>query len=141
MDEETKEGPMYEEPIDIEESEEEPREEAKQGGQDWAGDLDDGDDSGNFDYDDGGDGDGGDGGDGNGDDGGDGDGDGGDGGNDGDDDHDALLAQGWTAEIHYNLEGNAYYHPKLLSLVRLYHTRRTVEYRTGHWTYPNYTGF
>ena len=24
----------------------------------------------------------------------------------------ALLAQGWTAEIHYDLEGDAYYHPK-----------------------------
>ena len=61
-----------------------------------------------------------------GDGGGDGDGDGGDGGNDGDDYHDALLAQGWTTKIHYDLQGDGYYHPKLLSLVRRYHTRCTV---------------
>ena len=44
-------------------------------------------------------------------------------------------------EIHYDLQGDAYYHPKLLSLVRRYHTRCTVQYRTEHWTHPDYTGF
>ena len=44
-------------------------------------------------------------------------------------------------EIHYGLEGDAYYHPKLLSLVCRYHTRCTVQYRTEHWTHPDYTGF
>ena len=44
-------------------------------------------------------------------------------------------------EIHYDLEGDAYYHPKLLSLVRSYHTRCTVQYRMEHWTHPDYTGF
>jgi len=121
MDEETEEGPMFEEPIEIEESGEEPMEENGQGGQDGPGDPNDGDDFDNSDSDDGGDG-----GDGNGDDGGDGDGDGGNDGNGGDDDHDALLAQEWTTEIHYDLEGDAYYHPKLLSLIRRYHTRCTV---------------
>ena len=138
MDEEMEEGPMFEEPIEIEESREEPMEENGQGGQDGAGDPDDGDDSNSSNSDDGGN----DGGDGDGgDDGGDGDIDGGDGGNDGDDDHDALLAQGWTAEIHYDLEGDAYYHPKLLALVHRYHARGTVQYRTEHWTHPDYTGF
>ena len=140
MDEETEEGPMFEEPIEIEESGDEPMEENGHGGQDGAGDPDDGDDSDNSDSDDGGN-DGGDGGDGSGDDGDNGDGDGGDGGNDGDDDHDALLAQGWTTEIHYDLQGDAYYHPKLLSRVRRYHTRCTVQYRTEHWTHPDYIGF
>ena len=44
-------------------------------------------------------------------------------------------------EIHYDLQGDAYYHPKLLSLVRRYHTRCTVQYRTEHWTHPDYTDF
>ena len=136
MDEETEEGPMFEEPIEIEESEEDLMEEHGQGGQEGAGDPDDGDDSDDSDSD-GGD-DGGDGGDGNGGDGGD---DGGDDGNGGDDDHDALLAQGWTTEIHYDLEGDAYYHPRLLALVHRYHPGGTVHYRTEHWTHPDYTGF
>ena len=145
IDEETEEGPMYEEPIEIEESKEGPMEGEEQGGQDGAGDPDDGDDSDNSDSDDGGndggDGDGGDGGDDSGDDGGDGDRDGGDGGGDGDDYHAALLAKGWTAEIHYDLQGDAYYHPKLFSLVRRYHTRCTVQYRIEHWTHLEYTNF
>ena len=136
VDEETEEGPMFEEPIEIEESGEELMEENGQGGQEGAGDPDDGDDSDGSNSDDGGDG-----GDGNGDEGGDGDGDGGDGGNNGDHDYDALLAQGWTMEIHYDLEGDAYYHPKLLTLVCHYHTRCTIQYRTEHWTHPDYTGF
>ena len=116
------------------------------GGQDGASDPKDGDASGNSNFDDGGndgggDGDGGDDGDDSGDDGGDGDGDGGDGGGNGDDYHAALLAKWWTMEIHYDLQGDAYYHPKLLSLVRRYHTRCTVQYRTEHWTHPDYTGF
>ena len=37
-----------------------------------------------------------------------------------------YLLKGWTVEIHYDLHGDAYYHPKLLSLVRCYHTRCTV---------------
>ena len=108
MDEETEEGPMFEEPIEIEESEEDPMEEHGQGGQEGASDPNDGDDSDDFDAD--GDDDGGDGGD-------DG-GDGGNGGDDSDDDHNAPLAQGWTAEIHYDLEGDGYYHPRLLALVQ-----------------------
>ena len=106
-------------------------EENGQGGQEGAGDPDDGDDSNDSDAD-GGD-DSGDGGDDGGDD--------GNGGNDSDDDHNALLAQGWTAEIHYDLEGDAYYHPKLLALVHRYHPGGTVQYRTEHWTHPDYTGF
>ena len=39
------------------------------------------------------------------------------------------------------MEGDAYYHPKLVSLVRRYHTRCTVQYRIEHWTHPDYTGF
>ena len=115
------------------------------GGQDGAGDPDDGDDSDNSDSDDGGndggDGDGGDGGDDSGDDGGDGDGDEGDGGDDDDDYRAALLAKGWTVEIHYDMQGDAYYRPKLLSLVRRYHTRCTVQYQTEHWIHPDYTSF
>ena len=52
-----------------------------------------------------------------------------------------YLLKGWTVEIHYDLNGDAYYHPKLLSLVRRYHTRCTVQYWTEHWTHPDYTGF
>jgi len=114
MDEEKEEGPMFEEPIEIEESKEDPMEEHEQGGQEGAGDPDDGDDSDDSDSD-GGDG-GGDGNGGNSGDGGDGGDDGGDDGNGGDEDHDALLAQGWTMEIHYNLEGDAYYHPSFSHL-------------------------
>ena len=44
MDDEIEEGPMFEEPIEIEESEEDPMEENGQGGQEGAGDPDDGDD-------------------------------------------------------------------------------------------------
>ncbi|XP_066374134.1 uncharacterized protein [Miscanthus floridulus] len=148
-DEDTKEGPMYEEPMEIEESDEEPMEEDEQGGQDGASDPKDGDASDNSDSDDGGN-DGGDHGDGgddgddsghDGDDGSDGDRDGGDGGGDGDDYHAALLAKGWTTKIHYDLQGDAYYHPKLLSLVCHYHTRCTVQYQTKHWTHPDYIGF
>ena len=65
------------------------------GGQDGAGDPDDGDDPINSDSDGG---------------------DGGDGGGDGEGDyHAALLAKAWTLEIHYDLHGDAYYHPKPLS--------------------------
>ena len=42
-DEETEEGPMYEEPVEIEEFDEELMEEDEQGGQDGAGDPKDGD--------------------------------------------------------------------------------------------------
>ena len=118
---------MFEEPIEIEESEEDPMEEHGQGGQEGAGDPDDGDDSDDSDAN-------------GGDDGGDG-GDGGNGGNDSDDDHNALLAQGWTVEIHYDMEGDAYYHPRLLVLVQRYHPGGTVQYRTEHWTHLDYTSF
>ena len=50
-----------------------------------------------------------------------------------------MLAQGWTAEIHYDLEGDAYYHPKLLTLVHRYHPGGTIQYRTEHWTHPEGT--
>ena len=113
------------------------------GGQDGAGDPEDGDASNNSDSDDGDgddgdDGDGGDDSDDSGDDGddGDGDGDGGDGGDDGDDYHATLLAKGWTVDIHYDLQGDAYYHAKLLSLVHRYHTRCTMQYQIEHWTHP-----
>ena len=134
MDEETEEGPMFEGPIEIEESEEDPEEVQEQGGQEGAGDPDDGDGSDDSDADGGDDGgDGGDSGD---------DGDGGDDGDDdNDDDHNAPLAQGWTAEIHYDLEGDGYYHPRLLALVHRYHPRGTVQYRMEHWTHPDYTSF
>ena len=52
-----------------------------------------------------------------------------------------LLAKGWTIEIHYDLQGDAYYHPKLLSLIRCYHNRCTVQYQMEHWTHLDYTGF
>ena len=42
MDEEIEEGPMFEEPIEIEESKEDPEEEQEQGGQEGVGDPDDG---------------------------------------------------------------------------------------------------
>ena len=112
MDEEIEERPMFEEPVEIEESKEDPMEENGQGGQEEASDPNDGDDSDDSDSDGGDDGNGGD--------------DGGDGGNGDDDDHDALLAQGWTTEIHYDLEGDAYYHPKLLALVHHYHAGCTI---------------
>ena len=44
-------------------------------------------------------------------------------------------------EIHYDLQGDAYYHLKLLSFVCRDHTRCTVQYWTEHWTHPDYTGF
>ena len=84
----------------------------EQDGQDGASDPDDGDDSDSFDSE-GEDGDGG------------GDDDGGDsenGGGDGNDYHAVLLAKEWTIEIHFDLHGDAYYHLKLLSLIRCYHT-------------------
>ena len=105
---------MFEESDEVEDSDEEPME---QDGQDGAGDPDDGDDSDSSDSE-GEDGDGG------GDDGGDS-GNGGDdenGGGDGDDYHAVVLAKEWTIEIHFDLHGDAYYHIKLLSLVRCYHT-------------------
>ena len=44
-------------------------------------------------------------------------------------------------EIHYDMEGDAYYHPRLLALVQRYHPGGTVQYRTEHWTHPDYLGF
>ena len=67
MDEEDEEEPMFEEPLEIEDSDEEPMEEdeqeEQQGGQDGASDLNDGDDPDNSDSDGDDDGDGDDGGD------------------------------------------------------------------------------
>jgi hypothetical protein len=110
IDEDAEDEPMFEEPIEVEDSEEVPMEYDVQEG---AGDPDDGDGSNDSDSD----------GDDGGDDGGNDDGDGGDG---GDDYHVTLLAKGWSVEIHFDLHGDAYYHPKLLSLVRCYHTKCTV---------------
>ncbi|XP_066334620.1 putative disease resistance protein RGA3 [Miscanthus floridulus] len=49
--------------------------------------------------------------------------------------------EGWTAEIHYDLEGDGYYHPRLLALVHRYHLGGTIQYRMEHWTHPDYIDF
>jgi hypothetical protein len=126
IDEVAKDELMFEEPVEVEDSEEEPMEYDVQEG---AGNPDDGDGSVDSNSDggyDGGD-DGGDGDDRNNDGGDSGDGkDGGNGGDGGDDYHARLLAKGWSVEIHFDLHGDAYYHPKLLSLVHRYDTRCTI---------------
>jgi hypothetical protein len=121
MDEDAEEEVMIEEPVEDEETEEEPMEQDEQEG---AGDPDDGDSSDSSDSSDHGSG-----------------GDDGDGDGDSQDHHAALLAKGWTVVIHFNLHGDAYYHPKLLTLARRFHARCTVQYRTEHWTHPDYIGF
>jgi len=121
MDEDAEEEAMIEEPVEDDDTEEEPMEQDEQEG---AGDPHDGDSSDSSDSDDHGSG-------------------GDDGDSDGDsrDHHAMLLAKGWTVVIHFDLHGDAYYHPKLLSLARCYHTRCAVQYRTEHWTHPDYIGF
>jgi len=101
MDEDAVEEAMIEEPVEEEDTEEEPMEQDEQEG---AGDPDDGDSSDSSDSDDQGNG-----------------GDNGD--SDGDSrDHNAvLLAKGWTVVIHFDLHGDAYYHPKLYSRTSLSH--------------------
>ena len=118
MDEDAEEEAMIEEPVEDEDTEEEPMEQDEQ---EDAGDRDDGDSSDSSDSDNHG----------NGSDNGDSDG----------DHHAAILAKGWTVVIHFDLHGDTYYHPKLLTLARRYHTRCTVQYRTEHWTHPDYIGF
>jgi len=118
MDEDAEEEAMIEEPVEDEDTEEEPMEQDEQ---EDAGDRDDGDSSDSSDSDNHG----------NGSDNGDSDG----------DHHAALLAKGWTVVIHFDMHGDAYYHPKLLTLARRYHTQCTVQYRTEHWTHPDYIGF
>jgi hypothetical protein len=108
IDEVAKDELMFEEPVEVEDSEEEPMEYDVQEG---AGNPDDGDGSVDSNSD------GGYGGDGK---------DGGNGGDGGDDYHARLLAKGWSVEIHFDLHGDAYYHPKLLSLVHRYDTRCTI---------------
>jgi hypothetical protein len=117
IDEEAEDEPMFEEPIEVEDSEVEPMEYYVQEG---AGDPEDGDDSDDSDSDgDDNEGDRGDNGDDGGDDGGNDGGDGGDGedggngGDGGNDYHATLLAKGWSMEIHFDLHGDAYYHPSL----------------------------
>jgi len=121
LDEDAEEEAMIEEPVEDEDTEEEPMEQDEQEG---AGDLDDVDSSDSSDSNDHGSG-----------------GDDGDGDGDSRDHHTALLAKGWTVVIHFDLHGDAYYHPKHLTLARRYHTRCTVQYRTEHWTHPDYIGF
>jgi len=121
MDEDAEEEAMLEEPAEEEDTEEEPMEQDEQEG---VGDPDDGDSSDSSDSDNHGNS-----------------GDNGDSDGDSRDHHVVLLAKGWTVEIHFDLHGDAYYHPKLLTLARRYHTRCTVQYRTEHWTHPDYISF
>ena len=136
MDKETEarhiEEEPKEEPIEIEDFDEEPMEdedvqEQQQGGQEGANDPDDGNDSNNSNSDDDDDGSHG--------------GDEGEGDNEDDDRRAVLLAEGWTIELHYDLKGDDYYHMKLVTLVRHFHPRGIVQYRTEHWTHPSYIRF
>jgi len=121
MDEDADVEAMIEEPIEDEDTEEQPMEQDEQEG---AGDPDDGDSSDSSDSDNHGN-----------------DSDNGDSDGDSHDQHAVLLAKGWTVVIHFDLHGDAYYHPKVLTLARRYHTRCIVQYRTEHWTHPNYISF
>jgi hypothetical protein len=56
----------------------------------------------------------------------------GEGGNEDDDRRAALLAEGWTVELHYDLQGDDFYHLKLVTLMRCFHPRGTVQYKTKH---------
>ena len=107
--------------------EEEDVQERQQGGQEGAGDPNDGDDSDKYNSDDDDDGSHG--------------GDEGEGGNEDNDRCAALLAEGWTVELHYDLQCDDYYHPKLVTLVRRFHPRGTVQYRAEHWIHPRNTRF
>lgn len=131
MEEEPLEDGFVEEPMEEAPMEEEDEQE-QQGVQEGAGNSDDGDDSDNYDSDD------------NPSDGGDDGSHGSDKGEDGgeeDDLHAARLADGWTVVYHYDLQGDDFYHPELVTLVRRYHPRCTVQYRTERWTHPDYTEF
>jgi hypothetical protein len=48
---------------------------------------------------------------------------------------------GWQVMVHYDLQGDNYIHPRLVSLLEHRLGQVSVEYRTEHWIHTRFSGF